>query len=264
MVRKKGEIIHEHEFNRAVAKYCDEALRRNGFKTMFTADMKGNTDVPLSTRASKANNAKADILVSFHYNAVGSCASFQSRVKGLLVLRTKNCSSKSITLGEKIHKRLMDDCKYSYTFGVRRDVDVSGFTLAILRQTNMPAVLVEYGFMDYFDEAKLMLDKNWQKKCAEATCKGICDFFGVKYKAPETKKETSNGNIKVNFVVRILPNEDNSLNVRKGPGLSYAITGTVKPGDAFTIVETTSTGKWGKLKSGLGWINISSQYVQKL
>ena len=226
---------------------------------MYTADMKGNQDISLSTRASKANNAKADLLVSFHYNAVGSCASFQSKVHGLLVLRTKNCSSKSITLGEKIHKRLMDDCKYSYTFGVRRDVDVSGFTLAILRQTNMPAVLIEYGFMDYYDEAKLMLDKTWQKKCAEATCKGICDFYDVKYKAPTKEENTAPT---TSFVVRILPNKDNSLNVRKGPGLSYAITGTVKPGDAFTIVQVS--GNWGKLKSGLGWINISSEYVKRV
>lgn len=45
-----------------------------------------------------------------------------------------------------------------------RDVDMSGFTLAILRQTNMPAILIEYGFMDYEKEAKLMLDKKTSRK----------------------------------------------------------------------------------------------------
>ena len=42
------------------------------------------------------------------------------------------------------------------------------------------------------------------------------------------------------------------LNVRKGPGTGYAITTTVRKGEAYTIVETKNG--WGKLKSGAGWI----------
>lgn len=49
------------------------------------------------------------------------------------------------------------------------------------------------------------------------------------------------------------------LNIRKGPGTSYARVGTIAPG-IYTIVET-SNGKgsktgWGKLKSGVGWISL--------
>ena len=51
-----------------------------------------------------------------------------------------------------------------------------------------------------------------------------------------------------------------SLNVRKGPGVSYPVTGSVKKGDVFTIVETQNG--WGKLKSGAGWISLG--YTQKL
>ena len=32
-------------------------------------------------------------------------------------------------------------------------------------------------------------------------------------------------------------------------------------GGAFTIVEKNKEGTWGKLLSGIGWINISSDYV---
>lgn len=42
------------------------------------------------------------------------------------------------------------------------------------------------------------------------------------------------------------------LNVRTGPGTSYAVATTVKNGEVYTIVETS--GNWGKLKSGAGWI----------
>lgn len=46
-----------------------------------------------------------------------------------------------------------------------------------------------------------------------------------------------------------------SLNVRKGPGVSYAIATTVKRGGVYTIVSESNG--WGELKSGAGWINLS-------
>jgi len=52
----------------------------------------------------------------------------------------------------------------------------------------MVSILVECGFMDNIEEAKLMLDENYQMKCARAIAKGICKYFGVEYKE-ETQKE---------------------------------------------------------------------------
>lgn len=42
------------------------------------------------------------------------------------------------------------------------------------------------------------------------------------------------------------------LNVRAGAGTGYNITTIVKKDEVYTIVETS--GNWGKLKSGAGWI----------
>lgn len=58
------------------------------------------------------------------------------------------------------------------------------------------------------------------------------------------------------FIVKIKAKE---LNVRKGPSMDYVIVERVFQGDAYTIVE--KDGSWGKLLSGIGWINISSEYV---
>ena len=53
-----------------------------------------------------------------------------------------------------------------------------------------------------------------------------------------------------------------TLNVRKGPGVKYAASGQVKKGGVYTIVEETSDSpKWGRLKSGVGWINLA--YTKK-
>lgn len=271
VVKRKGEIIHEHEWNRAVAKYIAAGLARNGINYMYTADMIGNRDIALSTRARKANIKRADILVSCHYNAIGSCINFQNRIKGLLVLRTRNCSQESIKLGNLIHKHLRTDCDYEYSYGLMRDVDMCGFTLAILRQTNMPSVLVEYGFMDYEKEAVKMLDPVWQKQCAEATVKGICEYFGMKYKKDTAKKdEYKKDNVEqdTSFKPYIVKIEEDILDVRKGPGAEYDKVTTVKKGDSYTVIDEAKSKDgdiWGLLKAFKrerdGWINL--KYTKK-
>jgi N-acetylmuramoyl-L-alanine amidase len=254
LVRKKGKIIKENEWNRGVSEYLAAALKRCGIDTMFTADMTGKTDIPLSTRAKKANKYGADILISNHYNAIGNCDTWQSRVKGLLVLRTKNASSKSIRLGKLAVKHLEKDINYEYSYGLMRDVDMSGFTLAILRQTTMPAILIEYGFMDYEKEAKLMLDKKHQEKCAEAVAKAVCEYFGVTYIAE--KQEEANKT----KCVRILQD----INIHSKADFTEENTiGKVTAGGAYTVVETIkrSGTDMYKLKSGV-YITASPKYVE--
>lgn len=55
------------------------------------------------------------------------------------------------------------------------------------------------------------------------------------------------------------------LNIRKGAGTNYDITGQIKDHGVYTIVaESNGTGasKWGKLKSGAGWISLD--WVEKM
>ena len=257
LVRKKGKCIHEFEWNIGVSEYLAKALKRNGIDYIYLMDETGKTDTSLNSRARKANNAKCDIVVSDHYNAFGGCAKFLDRKGGLLVLRTQNCSSKSIKLGELIAKQLEEDIDYGYSYGLRRDVDISGFTLAILRQTNMPAVLIEYGFMDVLKEAKLMLDPKHQKKCAESVCKAICKYFGVTYK----KEVVTNDNT---FKIQVLVD---NLNVRKVADWDAEPVTKVKKGQYLDVIEIVDAKngktKMYKLESGL-FITASDKYVKKV
>ena len=55
------------------------------------------------------------------------------------------------------------------------------------------------------------------------------------------------------------------LNIRKGPGTNYGVAGQIKGKGIYAIVaEAAGPGatKWGKLKSGAGWISLD--YVTKL
>ena len=49
-----------------------------------------------------------------------------------------------------------------------------------------------------------------------------------------------------------------NLNIRKGPGTNYGATGYIRPGIYTIVAESTGKGaaKWGKLKSGAGWISL--------
>lgn len=58
------------------------------------------------------------------------------------------------------------------------------------------------------------------------------------------------------YIVRITAN---ILNVRSGPSTNYPIKTTVRKGGTYTIVEEKNG--WGKLKSGVGWINL--QYTER-
>lgn len=67
---------------------------------------------------------------------------------------------------------------------------------------------------------------------------------------------TAKASIALPFLVKITAN---ALNIRKGPGTNYSITGCIRDKGTYTIVE--QQGNWGRLKSGAGWICLD--YTQK-
>lgn len=72
-----------------------------------------------------------------------------------------------------------------------------------------------------------------------------------------TSTDTSNSS----FKVRIICDE---LNVRKNAGTHNPIVTVVHKNEVYTIVDTKYVGivKWGKLKSGAGWISLGEKYVK--
>lgn len=56
-----------------------------------------------------------------------------------------------------------------------------------------------------------------------------------------------------------------ALNIRKGPGVNYNISDTIRDEGVYTIVAEgygKGANKWGRLKSGAGWISLD--YVKKI
>lgn len=59
------------------------------------------------------------------------------------------------------------------------------------------------------------------------------------------------------FMVKVTADE---LNVRTGPGTGYNIDSVIRDKGVYTI--TATSGDWGKLKSGAGWISLA--YAQRV
>lgn len=175
LTKKKGEIIHEKEFNKAVADYLIQALVRCGFKTINVSP--GTTDVSLKDRYVAANNAKADAFVSKHYNAFKGTWGIANGIE-TIVSQYANC--KTTELAHYVQAELVKAHNRTDR-GVKTDIKQSGINIAVLHNATMPAILTESGFMDNIIEAKTMIDPVFQKADAEATCRGICKFFGVTY-----------------------------------------------------------------------------------
>lgn len=264
LVRKKGEVIKENEFNRAVVKYLEKALKRCGFDVLLVAPT--DVDTSLQNRVSRANVADADAYVSKHYNAVGD--KWQTKAKGLVTIIHNNSQAKTKILAQNVHDELWKLHKdhNCINYGVRADTDISGFSLYVLRNTKMPAILTESGFMDNMAEAKYMLDPEFQRADAEATCKGICKTFGVTYVKPEEGFVCDEKEVEVSTNVKYVKVIVDELNVRNCPSWEdKAVAGIVKKGEVFTVTKKLKVGSsyMYKLKSGL-YITASSVYVQSM
>ena len=86
---------------------------------------------------------------------------------------------------------------------------------------------------------------------------GASNGGGVVVTPPAAEKPTggTTGATVTPYLVRVTISD---LYIRKGPGTNYGKNGFIKPGVYTIVAESTGTGatKWGKLKSGAGWISL--------
>lgn len=153
--------LREFHFNSSVADELKKRLVLDGH-TVFFSHQSGK-DVPLHERTQLANRLKADLFVSIHANAFGSA--FNS-ANGIETFTFTKPLAASVKLAQVIQQSLI------LSTG-RKDRGVKRADFAVLRDTKMPAVLVECGFMTNRTEAALLLSDAYRKSCARAIAFGI-------------------------------------------------------------------------------------------
>lgn len=157
----------------AVALKVADMLRETGVEVKLTRT--GDEFVDLQKRCDIANEFKADIFVSLHCN---SARNMQAR--GLETY----CYALGGN-GEKLARAIQEEVLKATEF-IDRSVKTANFY--VLKYTQMPAALVELGFISNPDEEKLLACTDFQAKAAEAIVKAICKYFGIAWKVEEMPK----------------------------------------------------------------------------
>lgn len=248
----------EYEFNNDIAVKLKKRLEAHGITVYLTNTTPNGADISLTKRANIANDKwKAlgkpsnAIFVSLHGNAsTGAWA----KARGVEVYHAGNASAKSKELALLLTNQIYNDVKKIDSGFKNRGRKSANFT--VIYKALMKAVLIEHSFYDNKEDLALM--QNHRNIFVEADCKAICKYFGITYKAPTVKKEDTS----TNYIVKVIYEGSDGLNIRKEATTSSAVVGVVYYGEAFTIVEEKNG--WGRLKSNLGWISLNSKYVKKI
>ena len=176
-VSKRGTV--ESELNLAVAQRLKEQLSSRGYKVIMTRE----TDEGIHTEKSRTirekkkedmynrldiiNSSNADIFVSIHMNLFKS-----EKYKGAEVLYSDKFEN-SMLLAELIQAELVAIDPENQTRQTKKD-DGSIF---LLKSAEIPAVLVECGFISNIEEEKLLKDEEYQQRLAGAICDGIVQYY---------------------------------------------------------------------------------------
>ena len=180
--------FYEWDFNNKMQYALKKRAEEHGITVKLTNPNPGTVkDIPLTTRATTANNFYKNlnipkaVMVSLHANAYGST---WNTARGVEVYHASNASNNSKNLAKYICDNIYSDVKAIDKNFKNRGVKCQDFT--VIYKTITPAVLIEYGFYSNKDDLKIL--KNNQSDLVEATLKGICKYFNIKYQEP--KKET--------------------------------------------------------------------------
>ncbi len=160
-----GNDLLEKDINLSVSLKLKNELTKLGYNVIMirTADV----EVALQDRPIVANNAGADIYVSIHTNAYDS-----PTAKGIETYSHPDFTEDGI-LAKAIHSELVKD---KSLFTIDRGLKTANFY--VLRETAMPAVLIELGFITNEEDAKILVER--QDDFAKAIARGIDNYFNQK------------------------------------------------------------------------------------
>ena len=156
--------IRESDVVLEVSKIIEKLLSEKGVKVSLTR--KNEVDLDLSPRVSFANNTNADIFVSIHANA---SRGKRRDINGLETFYYRGWRGR--LLAKKIQKQILSVSPGSPDRGVKQG------RFFVIKNTRMPAVLVEIGFLTGRLDARRLEKITHRKRLAYAIAKGIIEYL---------------------------------------------------------------------------------------
>ncbi|WP_058486040.1 N-acetylmuramoyl-L-alanine amidase CwlD [Defluviitalea phaphyphila] len=167
--------VHEKDINLAIALKLQSYLEQSGAYVIITRNTdeglneEGDTNKKSSDmrrRKELINSSEADILISIHQNSFT-----QSKYKGAQVFYHGHSKE-----GERLAKSIQNKFKEFVDATNKREAKANT-DYYILRTTEIPAVIVECGFLSNPEEEANLNNEIYQEKVAWAIYAGIVDYF---------------------------------------------------------------------------------------
>lgn len=163
----------EKDVNLALALQLKEVLEQAGVKVVLTRDRDADLLTPgegtkkyrdLSNRLKIIRHGQADLLVSIHLNSSGS------RWRGAQVFyhpKDPRNRELAVAIQEEIRSRLQNTHRQALPLT----------TAYLLKEIEIPAVIVEAGFISNPEEEKLLGDAAYQRRMAQAIAAGLFKYL---------------------------------------------------------------------------------------
>ena len=174
--------VEEKHINLSIVQKLQAYLELGGATVIITriddSDLANSKPGDMNARRLIANTSHADIFVSIHQNSYAT-----SNVKGAQVFFF-NESDNSQKLATFVQDRIREFVDSGNKLKPRANSNYY-----VLKQTAMPAVLVECGFLTNYNERQKLTSEAYQEKMAWGIYLGIVDYFNenpsVKDPAPQ-------------------------------------------------------------------------------
>lgn len=163
--------VNEKDVNLAVSHKINEGLKNKGYTTIMTRE--DDVFIELKERANIANRNMADLFISIHSNSNPN-----ANVSGIQVLyhskdKTNVKKEETYNLANIIMEEIVKGTGAENKGLLAREKTV------VIRDTNMPSVLIELGFLTNPNEAQLLNDEVYQELLAESIIRGIERYFEI-------------------------------------------------------------------------------------
>lgn len=173
----------EKNFTLDVAERLKKRLEKEGFRVVMTR--KGDVFIPLEQRAQIANRYRDAIFVSIHFNA-SQTNRLASGYEVFCLPPPGAPPTGSNTVGAQDHTALPGDASSAASFTLANvmqrtllhrvpavDRGVKRARFSVLRNTRMPAVLIEGGFLTNTGDLRNIINLTWRQRLADSIAEGV-------------------------------------------------------------------------------------------